>query len=187
MTTYIEAANLLGLQEGFNILQLKDAYRAMILKWHPDKFVTAPDKKRKKAQEVAQAINAAYDLLEKYAVKVDARGESYWKQIADKLPAWKKEFRYQWKLAYSNTLRGEYPGLHLNTCIATFTRGRIEPRPEWFLNCLFVDSSENRAKYWEHLSTIAPNRSLRHSYAERYFSLEFGDCVRVFYLPPAKD
>lgn len=181
MISIVEALNLLNLESDFNLIQLKDAYRQQIRKWHPD---LNPDL-LEQATEVCKRINIAYDLLEATATakgkRLDGRAWSEW--IEKQLPKWEQEFKTLWRIAYQKTQGGAYPGLHFNTCIANFQRGAIEPRPEWFKGCLFKDTPQNRTAYREHLLKIAPNQKFCEEWARKYFALEFGESQWVFYLP----
>jgi hypothetical protein len=181
VTSFTEALNLLNLEPDFNLIQLKDAYRQQVKKWHPD---LNPDR-LEKATEICKRINIAYDLLEAAASsqgkRLDGRAWSEW--IEKQLPKWKREFKTQWRIAYQKSQSGSHPGLHFHSCIANFRRGAIEPRPEWFKGCLFKDTPQNRTIYREHLLKIAPNQKLREEYSRKYFALEFGESQWVFYLP----
>jgi curved DNA-binding protein CbpA len=55
--------NILGLDSGFTAAQLKTAYRECAAQYHPDRFTTAPEKDRRRAEEMMKQINAAYQAL----------------------------------------------------------------------------------------------------------------------------
>lgn len=180
-----EALNTLNLEAPFDLIQLKAAYRDMIRKWHPDVNRDRP----KKATEMAQLINSAYDLLKDCShVKADFGGKHWTDYLKSQLPKWEKEFKQGWRNAYANASTGEaYAGMHLFTYIQNFKRGHIEPRPEWFRGVLFPDDApSNRVKYRELLLKIAPNQKMREEWARKYFTLEFGESTWIFYLPPCK-
>ncbi|MBW4469207.1 MAG: DnaJ domain-containing protein [Stenomitos rutilans HA7619-LM2] len=181
--TFEEAINLLALESPFTLIQLKDAYRRMIRQWHPD----LNPQRLQKATEVAQDLNAAYDLLEAVASVEADNGQKWSDYLAQKLPRWEREFKQGWQGAYHRTcLSDAFPGLHLHTFIHTFRRSRIEPRPEWFRGVLFADRGNDRTHYREHLLKIAPNRTMREEWARKYFTLEFGESSWVFYLPSSR-
>lgn len=174
-----EALKLLNLETPFDICQLKDAYRREVKQWHPD---LNPDR-TEEATEYCKMLNNAYDLLEA-AASVQCLDQENWNVwVAQRLKRWEKEFKRWWREAYIQTKEGLHPGLHFNTCISNFRRGAIDPRPEWFKNCLFKDTVENRICYREHLLKIAPNQKLKEEWAKKYFDLEFGESEWVFYLP----
>lgn len=180
--TIEEAMNILNLQHGFDLAHLKLAYRDLIKKWHPD----LNPKRIKKATEMCQTINAAYDLLESMARSKWGSDQKWSSHVQENLPKWEKIFKFEWRNAYAKALVDEqFPGLHFNTCIENFRRGFIEPRPEWFLHCLFKDSPQDRLRYRELLLKIAPNPTMKEIWARKYFLLEFGEGW-VFYLPPGR-
>ncbi len=57
------AYTILGLQPGASQSDLKQAYRTLVKKWHPDLFVNKPQQ-QKQAQEKMRLINEAYTLLD---------------------------------------------------------------------------------------------------------------------------
>lgn len=182
--TVADSLAILNLESPFNLIQLKDAYRVQIRSWHPD---LNPDR-LKEATDRTQAINFAYDLLE-----VTARAKTpdrHWSEyMRQQLPEWEKKFRSEWRSAYQASLHdlpGLHRGLHVSTAIINFRRAAIEPRREWFLNCLFEDSPQMRTFYREHLLAIAPNPTLREDFARRYLTYEFGEGAWIFYLPASK-
>ena len=50
---------ILGLNSNASLKEVKQAYRALLKKWHPDLFYDNPEK-QKKAQEVIQKLNEIY-------------------------------------------------------------------------------------------------------------------------------
>ena len=57
------ARKLLNLEEEATLEQIKDAYRKLALKYHPDR---CKDKKRQKSEEKLKEINRAKDILMSY-------------------------------------------------------------------------------------------------------------------------
>ena len=55
-----EARKLLGLDEKASLQEIKDAYRKMALKYHPDRCKGG---KKKKCEEMFKKINAAHEVL----------------------------------------------------------------------------------------------------------------------------
>lgn len=179
--TLDEAMNLLAIDAPFNLVQLKDAYRRLIKRWHPDINSSA------KATEMCQLINVAYDRLESLASK--NFGTEDWSSYTRRmLPEWEAKFKERWRMSYRMAIDSElYGGLHYSTFLIGFRRSYIEPRPEWFRGVLFPnDRPSDRVKYREQLLAIAPNRLMREEWARKYFSLEFGDSSWIFYLPPSR-
>ena len=60
----IRAYHILGLKLNASASQVKQAYKTLVKKWHPDLFVNQPQKQLQ-AQEKIRLINEAYDLLSK--------------------------------------------------------------------------------------------------------------------------
>ena len=58
----IRAYNILGLKSNASPSQIKQAYKTLVRKWHPDLFVNQPQQ-QVKAQEKIRLINEAYDIL----------------------------------------------------------------------------------------------------------------------------
>ncbi|MBG1269373.1 dynamin family protein [Nostoc sp. WHI] len=56
------AYNILGLQANASLAEVKQAYRTLVKKWHPDLFVNQPQL-LKQAQEKIHLVNEAYALL----------------------------------------------------------------------------------------------------------------------------
>ncbi|MBD2167479.1 dynamin family protein [Calothrix membranacea FACHB-236] len=60
------AYSVLGLQAGVSFVEIKQAYKTLVKKWHPDLFVNQPQL-QKQAQEKMRLVNEAYTILsEKY-------------------------------------------------------------------------------------------------------------------------
>jgi DnaJ-domain-containing protein 1 len=53
---------ILGLNSNASLKEVKQAYRALLKKWHPDLFYDNPEKQQK-AQEVIQKMNELYEEL----------------------------------------------------------------------------------------------------------------------------
>ncbi len=64
----LEAFKALEIQPGTPFEQIKVTYKAMMKKYHPDKFHNEPNK-YKSALEISQKINKAFDVLEKKYAK----------------------------------------------------------------------------------------------------------------------
>ncbi len=58
-----EARKALKLGESASFSEIRDAYRKLSLKYHPDK---CKDEKKKKCEEMFKKINHAHDILMKY-------------------------------------------------------------------------------------------------------------------------
>jgi DnaJ-domain-containing protein 1 len=58
-----EACNLLGVSRQVSKDGLRSAWRAALLKWHPDVFVNATPEEQLSAADATRRINAAYLLL----------------------------------------------------------------------------------------------------------------------------
>ena len=56
------AYNILGLQTNASLAEVKQAYRTLVKKWHPDLFVNQPQL-QKQAQEKMHLVNEAYTIL----------------------------------------------------------------------------------------------------------------------------
>lgn len=61
-----EAYLFLNLKNTSTIYEIRDKYRELIKKNHPDKFTNHSIDAQKKAIEITQKINKAYNLLRKY-------------------------------------------------------------------------------------------------------------------------
>lgn len=60
------AFTILGIAVTHDQQAIKDAYRAAIAQWHPDRYVNASPADHQRAQERSREINAAYLLLKAY-------------------------------------------------------------------------------------------------------------------------
>ncbi|QIR35692.1 DnaJ domain-containing protein [Tolypothrix sp. PCC 7910] len=56
------AYSVLGLQAGVSLTEIKQAYKTLVKKWHPDLFVNQPQL-QKQAQEKMRLVNEAYTIL----------------------------------------------------------------------------------------------------------------------------
>ena len=54
---------VLGVDKSATDDQIKSAYRKLAMKYHPDKFSTASEEEKKKAEEQFKEINQAYNVL----------------------------------------------------------------------------------------------------------------------------
>ncbi|MFA6635823.1 MAG: DnaJ domain-containing protein [Candidatus Omnitrophota bacterium] len=63
--TINEARMILGLGESATIPEIKEAYRKLSLKYHPDK---CKEKDKKKYEEKFKALNAANEILVEYCL-----------------------------------------------------------------------------------------------------------------------
>ena len=61
------AAETLNLSDKASILKIKENYKELIYKWHPDQCKNHPDK----CKEMAQKINLAYQTLIKYCTNYE--------------------------------------------------------------------------------------------------------------------
>ena len=55
--------DILGVSKTATAEEIQTAYRALIKKWHPDKFANSSDEEKKKAEEMSRKINEAYSTL----------------------------------------------------------------------------------------------------------------------------
>ena len=62
---YLRSYSALGLKPGSDWQEIRDAYRALIKKWHPDRF-QQDGKNRKVAEETTMEITRAYKVLADY-------------------------------------------------------------------------------------------------------------------------
>jgi len=58
-----EARKLLGLDEEVTLPEIKEAYRKLALKYHPDR---CKDEKKKDCEEMIKRINCAYEVVMGY-------------------------------------------------------------------------------------------------------------------------
>jgi len=61
--TIDEARRVLGLPEEASLLEIKDSYRKLSLKYHPDR---CKDEEKRHCEEMFKKINRAYDLIMGY-------------------------------------------------------------------------------------------------------------------------
>jgi replication fork clamp-binding protein CrfC len=61
----IRAYSILGLQPTASFAEVKQAYKNLVKKWHPDLFVNQPQMQQQ-AQEKMRLVNEAYNILDKY-------------------------------------------------------------------------------------------------------------------------
>ena len=64
-----EALSVFGLTSDATQEDIKSTYRKLMVQWHPDQFVNAPEAERSAAQSKARQINAAYIILKSYKPK----------------------------------------------------------------------------------------------------------------------
>ena len=58
---HVDYYEILGVSKQASISEIKEAYRSMVRKWHPDRY---PDKEqKKKAEAMMKKINTAYEIL----------------------------------------------------------------------------------------------------------------------------
>ncbi|WP_088240569.1 dynamin family protein [Calothrix rhizosoleniae] len=56
------AYKILGLQPGVSIVEIKNTYKKLVRKWHPDLYIDKPEMKQK-AEKNMRLVNEAYSLL----------------------------------------------------------------------------------------------------------------------------
>lgn len=88
---FFEHYALLGLKPGAGWHELKSAYRAQIRKWHPDRFPSDADA-RKRAEEHSKAINQAYQELTEFyrqhsALPLDTQTASTTRSFTEATPS----------------------------------------------------------------------------------------------------
>lgn len=59
----LDAYITLGVVEGESDEEIREAYKRLIKKWHPDRFVQEGEAAIHRAEEKTKAINKAYDLI----------------------------------------------------------------------------------------------------------------------------
>lgn len=81
----VDYYKILGLPRGCTKTQIKDAYRKLARKWHPDQYPDPAEKK--KAEDTMKEINTAYDILS------DAEKRRYYDAGGDmeQFQAWKDQ------------------------------------------------------------------------------------------------
>lgn len=199
LVTFDSAIALLNLEPEFDLVALKDAYRAAVKRTHPDAGGTESE---------FILVDRAYDLLQ--ATIRATQGERWDKYRAENLSRWEKEFRVGWKTVCNDGLKspayvekgysGFRYGLWYGTFCERFARSHTEPLKEWFLHCVYPtdflaptrgdapNHIQIRTTYREHLIRIAPNKLLAEVWARKYYQLEFGENAPwVFYLMPARE
>lgn len=82
-TRYRSSLDTLGLREGATFADAKAAYRALVKKWHPDRFANAP-RERERAEERMKRINEAYGWLSANprVFDIDWQAEQPWAEAA---------------------------------------------------------------------------------------------------------
>lgn len=196
--TISDAIALLLLEEQFDLLDLKTAYRQKCKETHPDAGGS---------HAAFLQIDRAYDLL-KSALLMQPDKAQHWDAYMQQHAAeWEQNFRADWKAVCDRGLRApDYEhqgafryGLHYSTCIERFARKCTYPLDSWFLHVVYPESrllgnadapsiAEIRNAYRSHLLAISPNKLMAEIWARKYFQLEFGaDVPWVFYLMPAKE
>lgn len=170
------ALSILGLRSPFTLLELKAAYRKAALKTHPDCGGT---------EAGFHKVDNAYDFLKSLAsdkATADSFIATYWENRLSRL---EEKFKQEWRKAHKKA-RKEKLGLWYRTCFERFSRAYLEPRPEWFIHCLFGSkvTFAEKEEYRTFLLSVAPNKRFAEPWALKYYRLEFGqDAPWVFYLP----
>jgi DnaJ family protein B protein 4 len=54
---------ILGVKKGCGVKEIKNAYRKMAMRWHPDKHTNSSETNKKKAEDTFKEINQAYEIL----------------------------------------------------------------------------------------------------------------------------
>ena len=85
--SYINALNLFELKDGYSIEELKQTYRALSKKYHPDYKQNASLEEQKESEELMKRINEAYDILKNNLGKEKTKFniETYKKEKIDDL------------------------------------------------------------------------------------------------------
>ena len=94
---YTKDYQILGIQPGCTWLDLKEKYRQIVKKWHPDRFYNQPQKKEL-AEEKIKEVNRAFDSLSNYYKKfgtlpITAHETTFFGQSASKSPAFRTDTR----------------------------------------------------------------------------------------------
>ena len=94
--SYINALNLFELKDGYSIEELKQTYRALSKKYHPDYKQNASLEEQKESEEMMKRINEAYDILKNNLGKEKPKFniETYKKEKIDDLD---KIFNITWE------------------------------------------------------------------------------------------
>lgn len=90
-----KALNILGLPEKATLKQIKDSYRKLIVKWHPDKCRKDP----KECKEMSQKVIEAYKIIIEYCnnyeysfkkedIKKQRDYEEFWAEQFGNDPIW---------------------------------------------------------------------------------------------------
>ncbi len=90
-----KARELLGLDERASILEMKDAFRKLSLKFHPDK---CKEKDKKKCEEKFKQINNANEILIEYCLNY----KFPFKEIEDNVTLADKHTKEQMKRFYDD-------------------------------------------------------------------------------------
>lgn len=84
-----QARKILGLDEKASLEEIKDAYRRLSLKYHPDR---CKDKNKRECEEMIKKVNHAKDMLSAYCagyrysfkekdVRINVMDEEYYKHL----------------------------------------------------------------------------------------------------------
>lgn len=94
--SYINALNLFELKDDYSIEELKQTYRALSKKYHPDYKQNASLEEQKESEEMMKRINEAYDILKNNLGKEKPKFniETYKKEKIDDLD---KIFNITWE------------------------------------------------------------------------------------------
>lgn len=76
---------ILGVSESASQEEIKKAYRALCLKWHPDRWVSASDEEKKKAEDEFKKVAEAYGVLgdEDKRKQYDSGMDGQWQDMGD--------------------------------------------------------------------------------------------------------
>ena len=75
----------LGVAESASQEEIKSAYRKLALKWHPDRWVSASDEEKKKAEDEFKKVAEAYGVLsdEEKRKQYDSGMDGQWQDMGD--------------------------------------------------------------------------------------------------------
>ena len=75
----------LGVAENASQEEIKSAYRKLALKWHPDRWVSASDEEKKKAEDEFKKVAEAYGVLsdEEKRKQYDSGMDGQWQDMGD--------------------------------------------------------------------------------------------------------